>query len=925
MTHRGIKTLLAITFLPLFVLAQSGSITGQVTDAETGDALIGANVVVDGTNWGAATDSDGNFVVANVGAGEYTLTATVIGYESATGSASVTAGGSATIDFALTPGTIRLSGLEVLASRATRETPVAFSNISKAEMTMRLGSRDIPMILNSTPSVYATEQGGGAGDARINVRGFDQKNITIMLNGVPVNDMENSWVYWSNWDGVGDATSSIQLQRGLSNVTLATPSIGGTMNIITDPTARTRGGSFRQEVGAWNFLKSTLNLNTGMIGDKLALSATVVRKTGDGFNDGTWTDAWAYYLSASYAISAADRLEFYVVGAPQRHGQTLYKQNVAAYSHEFAAELIDPEMKNTDSDGDGTSDWDEYFAQFSERGRTWNENVGDVSTTYKAKQYWYMYGARTVDRFSSNFLNERENYFHKPQVNLNWYHNFSDAMRLSTVAYFSGGSGGGTGTFGSLVWDYDHPSRVADWDATITRNSENIDTDFSATEAKSRGILRNSINRQWTFGAISKFYMDLSDALKIQLGVDWRTAEIEHAREVRDLLGGDYFAFTGNEFDTTPESQMKRLGDIIDYHNTNTVNWIGVFAQSEFRSGPISAYGTLGLSTVGYTFENFFDDDGGNPYYAEHKGLTGYQIKGGGMYRLSSTIGIFANFGLVQKTPIFDEAIDDEDGTVYTDPDKETFQSIEGGLNLSLMGGMLTANINAYYTNWLNRSRRLGTTSSDGNEEIVYVSGMDANHSGIELEGAFQPIAMARINYALSLGGWKYLDNVQGTYKDYSSGTESNETYEYYVKGLLIGDAPQAQTYFGLTVFPIQGLTAQVSHRYYMKSYAAFSPFGRTDATDVDSDGNATPSWQLPDYGLLDFHASYQLPMMIGPASLSINFHLFNVLDKLYISDATDNSSFNAWRGDGRNHKADDAEVYIGQPRRYNLSLQVRF
>ncbi len=946
MTLRGIKTLLAITFLPLFVLAQSGSITGRVTDAETGDALVGANVVVDGTNWGAATDSDGNFLVASVAAGDYTLTATVIGYESATGSVSVAAGGSATVDFALTPGTIQLSSLEVLASRATRETPVAFSNITKAEMTMRLGSQDIPMIMNSTPSVYATEQGGGAGDSRINVRGFDQKNVTIMLNGVPVNDMENSWVYWSNWDGIGDATSSIQLQRGLSNVTLATPSIGGTMNIITDPTARTRGGSFRQEVGAWNFLKSTLNLNTGLIGDKLALSATIVRKTGDGFNAGTWTDAWAYYLSASYAVSAADRLELYVVGAPQRHGQTLYKQNVAAYSHEFAKEIIDPAMKNTDSDGDGTSDWDEYFAQFTEQGRNWNENVADVSESYKAKQYWYMYGARTVDRFSPTFLNERENFFHKPQINLNWYHNFSESMRMSTVAYFSGGSGGGTGTFNNrtasgssaFIWAYGetddagnyapYPSRVADWDANIAMNAGTVDRKGGVKVAgESLAILRNSINRQWTFGAISKFYLDLSDVLKIQVGVDWRTAEIEHAREVRDLLGGDYFVSSASDFDVTEEDKKKVLGDKIHYDNTNTVDWIGVFGQAEFRSGPISAYGTVGLSTVGYTFRNDFDKDDatGEAFYAEHKGLTGYQIKGGGMYRLSSTMGIFANFGLVQKTPIFDEAIDDEDGTVYTDPDKETFQSLEGGLNLSLMGGMLTANINGYFTNWLNRSRRLGTTSSDGNEEIVYVSGMNANHSGFELEGAFQPIAMARINYAISLGRWKYLDNVQGTYKDYSLGTDADVTYEYFVKGLFIGDAPQAQTYFGLTVFPIQGLTIQTSHRYYTNSYAAFSPFGRTDATDVDGEGNATPSWQLPDYGLIDFHASYQLPMMIGPASLSLNFHLFNALDKLYISDATDNSSFNAWRGDGKNHKADDAEVYIGQPRRYNVSLQVRF
>ena len=107
-----------------------------------------------------------------------------------------------------------------------------------------------------------------------------------MINGVPQNDMENGWVYWSNWDGVGDATSSIQMQRGLSAVNLATPSIGGTMNIITDPAALERGGSFKQELGAGAFLKSTINYNTGLIADKYAFSTTLVKKTGDGIIDG---------------------------------------------------------------------------------------------------------------------------------------------------------------------------------------------------------------------------------------------------------------------------------------------------------------------------------------------------------------------------------------------------------------------------------------------------------------------------------------------------------------------------------------------------------------------------------------------------------------------------------------------------------------
>ena len=134
-------------------------------------------------------------------------------------------------------------------------------------LLLRLGSQDIPLAMNLVPSVYATNQGGGAGDARINVRGFNQRNVAIMINGIPVNDMENGWVYWSNWDGVADVTSSIQMQKGLSAQNLATPSIGGSMNIITDAAALEKGGSFKQEVGAWGFLKSTLSYNTGLIMD----------------------------------------------------------------------------------------------------------------------------------------------------------------------------------------------------------------------------------------------------------------------------------------------------------------------------------------------------------------------------------------------------------------------------------------------------------------------------------------------------------------------------------------------------------------------------------------------------------------------------------------------------------------------------------
>ena len=279
------------------------SIVGVVTDGN--EPLVGANIVVEGTELGSVSDGTGAYIV-DVDPGNYTITASFIGYSSVT--QEVTVGESnVNADFTLVIDAVTMSALEVLASRADETTPVAYTNVSKEEMEVRLGSQDIPMILNTTPSVYATQQGGGAGDARINVRGFNQRNVAVMINGVPQNDMENGWVYWSNWDGVGDATSSIQMQRGLSAVNLAVPSIGGTMNIITDPAAHEKGGKFKQEVGEGGFLKSTINYNSGLINDKLALSGTIVRKTGDGFIDGTWTDAWAYYAGASYAVNDEQR------------------------------------------------------------------------------------------------------------------------------------------------------------------------------------------------------------------------------------------------------------------------------------------------------------------------------------------------------------------------------------------------------------------------------------------------------------------------------------------------------------------------------------------------------------------------------------------------------------------------------------------
>ncbi|MBN2009193.1 TonB-dependent receptor [candidate division KSB1 bacterium] len=903
---RNLMVLSLVLLVPAALFAQNGAIKGKVMDASSNEALVGANVVIAGTSLGSAAGMDGTYEIANVPPGSYTVKVSFMGYTEASQTVQVGANETVTVDFKLQEDVILGAEIAVLADRAKpRETPVAYTDVVKADMEMRLGSQDIPMVLNATPSVYSTMGGGGAGDARINVRGFNQRNVAIMINGVPVNDMENGWVYWSNWDGVGDATQSIQMQRGLTAVNLATASVGGVMNIITDPTALKSGVTFKQEYGDGMFLKSTLSANSGLIDGKYAVSALVVKKTGDGVIDKTWTDAWAYYFGAAYNVNENHRLELYAVGAPQRHGQNMYKQNIAAYSHSFAKDLSGFEQGALDKYKEASS------------GRLFNETWGPVSSSYKGKQ---AVGDDTFDRYSSTFISERENFYHKPQVNLNWYYNINPDLFLTTVAYYSGGIGGGTGTAGSLKWDYSQPSRFIDFDATIANNE--------ASATGSAGILRNSRNNQYTFGAISKLSYKVNENLKTMVGLDWRTATIDHYYEVRDLLGGDYYvpaSYYRSEFWGDKEMKLG-LGDKFNYYNTNKVDWLGGFLQAEYSQPLYTVYGTVGYSAISYSYTDHFKaaktNADGTPnlnsgeFKLDSDPIDGYQLKGGAMYRVTNDLEVFGNVGYVAKVPIFDNVIDDDNGVFSKDPVNEKFTSYEAGVNWTGLNRALTLKGSFYYTLWQDRALSKGIEKDDGNYDVIFITGLDQLHRGFEFEAAYQPLAMFRMDLAGSIGNWKQVSDAKGEYRD----AGATVSYLVGIDGLKVGDAPQTQVALAGTVFPIKGMSAQLAYRYYADFWADWDPASRIVEGDATPD--RTQSWKTPSYGLIDIHAYYTLPLNLQGVGFKLSAHIFNLLDELYISDAVDNSQYNSFDKD---HDADDAEVYMGLPRTFNLGLTLTY
>ena len=193
------RKLLLFSFLfiaSIVVFAQKQTVRGVVQDSITGETIIGANVVLKGTTTGTVTDINGKFSL-DLNRGEYTLKVSFVGYNAQEKEITI---GTSPVNLTFNLGSsLVLDGIEITADYAKiRDTPVAFTTILPAKIEERLAGQDIPMLLNKTPGVYATQQGGGDGDARITIRGFSQRFVAVMLDGVPVNDMENGWVYWSN-------------------------------------------------------------------------------------------------------------------------------------------------------------------------------------------------------------------------------------------------------------------------------------------------------------------------------------------------------------------------------------------------------------------------------------------------------------------------------------------------------------------------------------------------------------------------------------------------------------------------------------------------------------------------------------------------------------------------------------------------------
>ena len=900
----------------------------KIIDYVTGESLIGATIIY-GKGKGVVTDIDGYYRIS-IPPGERNFQISYVGYEPINRVVSIS-GNTQTLDFKLK--TVLLNEVQVVADIAQqRKTPVAFSTINVEKLNEELASQDIPMVLNSTPGVYATQSGGGDGDARITIRGFNQRNVAVMIDGIPVNDMENGWVYWSNWFGLDAVTSNIQIQRGLGASKIAIPSVGGTMNILTKGTGNKSGGLLKQEIGSFGKLRTSISYNSGKLKNGWGFTIASSYKKGNGFVEQTWTEGAFYYAKIQKDLGD-HLLSFSIMGAPQHHGQRSYKSDIATYDTSFARNLGD-------------------ISDFSSRdilnkGISYNRFWGNLDRWTLADN------GDTIH--NKEIINTRKNYYHKPQFSLRDFWTVNEELYISNIIYASIGKGGGTRTEGvgerngqqDLQFVYDN----------VFSSPFSIDPTFSLNERKNNSYIKSSINNHYWYGALSTLNYEINDEMIVSGGVDMRYYKGEHYTEIYDLLGGDYATYESDDY-LLNNSKVKREGDIIDYHNDGIVKWAGGFSQFEFSnqilstfiniSGSNSAYKRIDYfrkkdlilsdttlsEAVGTTYDfisgEYVSDTveyNGDIYTihsteAKHastdwKWIKGVTIKAGSNINLDERNNLFLNVGYISKAPRFDN-IYTRNNTLHEYIRNEKVKAVE--LGYSFRSSFFSVNINSYHTLWKNKP----VTISDNIVGITYsdVVPMDAKHQGIEMDCVFELNNKLNIEGLLSIGNWIWTSGGSAIILNSSNEPPSVElenterdTLDYDASGVHVGDA--AQTQYGLSIRyePTNNSYLKLRGIYFDRYYSDF------DAGTLSGENAGRESWMIPSYYLVDLHAGYKFKLS-KKNRLEMKLSVLNLLDRMYISDAKNNDGYNS---DFSDFDARSASVFFGLGRRLNLSAKFTF
>lgn len=807
-------------------------VTGKLLDAQTKDPLIGATVTVKGTNRAAAAGLDGSFKI-RVPESANTLVVTYIGYVAK----EVAISGSSLGEITLDPTTAAIKEVTVTTNASLaidRQTPIAVSSVGAKYIEEKGAGAEFPELLKSTPGVTVSRAGGGYGDSRIAIRGFNSNNLALLINGLPVQDPEAGKIYWNDWAGLSDVTTSMQVQRGLSASRVAVPSVGGTINITTKNTETQEGGSISQQFGSYNEYKTIFTYSTGLTPSNWSTTFLLSRTTGDGTAEGLYFTGYNYFANISKILSQNQTLSINFMGASQSHGQRYTYQTINTY-------------RNAPQGVRFNSDW----------------------------------GYLNGQRYSAEI-----NRYNKPLLSIAHDWKISPTSSLSTILYGSYGTGAAvylTGAQANLNPTGNVP-RMADYYSPIDFNAIER-SNLGNTDGSTSTYINQAENDHKQGGLVSTFKKKFGD-FDFMAGLDMRAYSGNHFYVLNNTLGGQYFV---DNTDKNNPGRHVTVGGRINNNYVYDINSEGAFAQLEYVKNSWSAFATVGGTNTSNRKIDYFDYLNSDPNQkSKWVNFLGFQVKGGVNYNIDGNNNVFVNVGQISKAPLIGTVFPSTTSTsVNSAPVLERVFDYEVGYGYR--SSLFSLNINAYHTQYNNRAKTVtGLANQDGSIPYGNINGINELHQGIEVDAKVRPVKGLTLSGMVSIGDYHYTSNSgSAIVSSDKPGATPTTVNSYPLNKLPIGDfggtaASNARTsiYGAVDVDVLPQLRLGANVNYYSRFYASY------DLTLLPAAGYQPVT--LPDYTIFDLNMAYRFKL----AGLNASFigNVYNLFDTKFITEGIDRS-----------------------------------
>ncbi len=807
-------------FLAFSSLAQTGSVQGIIIDSKSAQPVEGIFIQVNGTSIEAYTDNKGEFILENVPIGTGTLIFTGTDYEPKQ------------LEFELsTEEILNIGSVDLIYTYGNISDDLPMVVLEESDLEEE-SSQAMSGLLHSSDDVFSQIAAYTFGAVRYKTRGYDSENSAIYFNGIEMNNIETGRPKYSDWGGLNDVLRNKEIYFGQDNNDLSLSYLGGGANLLTRPSGYRPGVKISYMSRLSNYRNRVMaTASTGLMDNNWAFTISGSHRWAyEGYVDGTFYDASAYFIAAEKIINENHTVSLTAFATPNKRGKQIA-------STQEAYDLAGSNYYN--------ANWG------YQDGEVRNARVANTMKPYiMLNHLWTINEKMDLNTSASYFFgrdgNTALNWGDAPDPRPNYYRNLPYYNRNDE--FYEG-------------WI----QQQVDWDGMYQANSDEyyLVEDLDGIEGNDYYGIRSKFmieDRRIDHSQISanmKFNYEFNEDLNLLANINYTNYKGRHFKEVSDLLGGEFWfdidKFAEGDVDNPDQLQsdlnnpnrITTVGDVFGYDYDANINHIGGLVKADYTlDNNLDLYLGAGLiNTSFYRTGNmrvgkFPDESYGD---SEKQTYLNYSFSGGLTYKITGRHIVYANGSYLTRAPYFDDA--------YVSP-RTRDHLIDGLTDEKIMSfdvnylarlPYITGRFSAFYTTFEDQVDVM-SFYHDGYKSFVNyaMSGIDKKHFGLELGIEGKVTSTITVTGAASLGQytWDSRPNVSITRDNDSESLATNETV--YVKDYRVDGTPQTALSVGIGYRAPKNWWINIDANYFDNTYLSFNPARRTagavEGLDLNSD-----------------------------------------------------------------------------------------